>query len=61
MSFTKTSTPQPLNVMPDLCETCKVNKAEVNTNGMFLCRLCLEKQTQPAEAPKPDEKPDTIS
>ena len=46
MSFLKTGSPQPLEVMTDICEKCKKNKAEFNVNGQMLCSTCKDELTK---------------
>jgi ribosomal protein L37AE/L43A len=42
MSFQKVGTPQPLNIVPELCQKCGKNKAEFNLNSMFVCSECKQ-------------------
>lgn len=42
MSFIKTGSPQPLNVMPEICQICGKNKAEFSINGQMICSSCKQ-------------------
>lgn len=47
MPFIKQGTPQPINVLEDLCSVCKDRKATKNVDGKLVCDLCaanLEKE-----------------
>jgi hypothetical protein len=40
MSFLKTGSPQPLEIVSEMCEECGKNKAQFNVNGKFICSEC---------------------
>jgi hypothetical protein len=52
MAFQKVGSPQPLEVVNDICQECNVNKAEFHIDGKFVCGSCkmkLEEEKQPKE------------
>lgn len=42
MPFQKTGSPQPIEVMPEICGMCNQNQAEFNVNGQFVCGSCRD-------------------
>ena len=42
MSFMKTGSPQPLEIVSDMCTVCGKNKAQFNVNGQLVCGECKE-------------------
>ena len=45
MSFQKVGSPQPFEVVSDICEECGKNKAQFHINGKFVCEECKNKLT----------------
>ena len=50
MAFKKFGSPQPIEVLPELCHVCNQNKAEFNDNGKVICSSCRNAAKQPDES-----------
>lgn len=44
--FVKTGTPQPMEVVNNMCAICGANIASVLVDGKMICASCAEKQAK---------------
>ena len=40
MAFQKVGSPQPIQVLEEVCSVCGKNKAQFNENGRMICSEC---------------------